>query len=427
MFTPSNILSCLSALVGWQPSLNPCTSSISPEVAGSSEGLYYSDAHPLLTIENLEAIAPNFEAYAYPVWDVASTYNTGDIVKYNDVFYISLTDSNTGNTPDSDPINWEEKRFFSDWLEDKTQAYILQFVNAIFAKKAINKEVKSLFDDRYIFTGSGRMTDLIVKQGRFVGFEIKPMPQEDIKATINKLGFQFSQLQSGLNIYIYHTSQVEPIFVEPITTTKAFSFEWVALSQKLDLFFASDSYDTGGCFYLGYYEDDLSGQAIKKNYNFSRPCTTCTGSGDYHFWRTWSKFFKLSPIAFRASALNGTDLPDIDMIEYHSSNNFGMNLNVSAHCDLSAFLCRQGRILAFPMQKWVGLKMVEEIANTLRLNRDKSEAQKLAILSLDDASGTTTLKQEVSALMKQINFDLSNLNTVCLPCSEPSGIKYGSV
>lgn len=40
-------------------------------------------------------------------WIDTSSYNTDDIVYYNDVLYTSLTDSNIGNTPSSSPSNWE--------------------------------------------------------------------------------------------------------------------------------------------------------------------------------------------------------------------------------------------------------------------------------------------------------------------------------
>jgi hypothetical protein len=41
-------------------------------------------------------------------YSAGTTYTTGQSVLYNDLFYLSLVDSNTGNTPDSSPSQWVE-------------------------------------------------------------------------------------------------------------------------------------------------------------------------------------------------------------------------------------------------------------------------------------------------------------------------------
>ena len=42
----------------------------------------------------------------YPAWDSATTYNTGDIVIYDNKIYKSLEDSNANNQPDISPLAW---------------------------------------------------------------------------------------------------------------------------------------------------------------------------------------------------------------------------------------------------------------------------------------------------------------------------------
>lgn len=41
-------------------------------------------------------------------YSAGTTYTTGQSVVYSDVYYLSLVDSNTGNTPDSSPSQWQE-------------------------------------------------------------------------------------------------------------------------------------------------------------------------------------------------------------------------------------------------------------------------------------------------------------------------------
>jgi hypothetical protein len=424
MFNITTVQDCLTGLIGWKPSENPCAEPLAPTITASSSGMFFNDAHPLLSIDNIESIAPDFANFKFNTWDIAQTYEVGDRVRFSGVVYQSLTASNIGNQPDSSPIQWGQIDLFSEWLESKTRSFYAQFVNRIFVQKSINKITKSLFDDRYIFQGVGSFNDLIIKQGRFVGFEIIPNRQEDISLKLNKIGFQFNQIQTGFTLYVFHSSQEEAIHTETITTSGSNSFEWFNLSSAIELFYASNEYDAGGAFYIGYFEDDIQGQAIKKSFNFSRPCSTCRGGADFRFWRTWSKFFSITPVSFGADALNGNFMPDIDLIREESTNNFGMNLNVSAECDLSEFLCRHLRQMTFPLMKYVGLEFVKEFANSIRLNREKSELQQKALIELDDRQGSFTLKQEVENLMKDIDFSFSDLNSACMPCNEKNGINH---
>jgi hypothetical protein len=46
-----------------------------------------------------------------PLWAVGTTYNAGDLVQYQDTYYTSLANFNTGNTPPTPPLTsvwWQQ-------------------------------------------------------------------------------------------------------------------------------------------------------------------------------------------------------------------------------------------------------------------------------------------------------------------------------
>lgn len=427
MFDISKVIECVYGVVGWCQSDDPCSETLDSDLLDSSSGVIINDQHGLVTQENISDTAPNFKLYQFKDWDVLETYNTGDRIRYQDVIYSSLIDGNIGNQPDTSTTEWQNVSLLSNWIRKKTKAFIGQFVSDIFIKKESDKVVKTIFDDQYIFTGTGKFNDLITKSNRFVGFEIKVKEDEDIKLIVNRIGLQLTEVQPSLDLYLFHSSVKEPLLVTNISTNKSNSFCWVELSDTIEMYYSSDSHDTGGLFYLGYYEEDLIGQAIRKRYNWRRPCGTCGGSRDFHFYRKWSKFASIIPVYFDNQYLDARLMPDIDGLREVYDNNFGLNLNISTHCDLSDFLCRHVSKHPNQLAKYIAMKFIYEMANSQRLNGDKAQIKMDAQMELDDSRGAHTIKQSVKQSMKSMDFNFSDLNSSCLPCSEPNGVRYKSV
>ena len=113
------------------------------------------------------------------------------------------------------------------------------------------------------------------KAGRFVGFEIQAQHSEHLVILLKRIGLQFDATQTDLTIYLYHSSQVDPVLTQDVTTTKAGSVEWVTLNN-FNLDFINDNIGAGGRWFIGYYEDDINGQAIKRGVEISS-CSTCYG------------------------------------------------------------------------------------------------------------------------------------------------------
>ena len=311
MFNIQEIQDCLLALVGWKNSLNTCENPIDPALSTSETGQYYNNTHALLRLDNLQAIAPSKNDYNYPTYNGATSYDTDDIVILVGLYYQSLTDANVGNDPATDFVNWKQIFPFSIWLEEQTKESINNLFNSVFVSKKINQQSKSLLADSTIYNAGAR-TNFEITQARFVGYALALGDYKNLKLTIDKIGLRFTDNVVDLPIYIYHSSQTEPIKEITITTTRTSNFVWEKLSEPIILEYWNDLINTGGYFYVGYYEEDLpiGVKAINDTYDaFKGPCGSCPAHRKAkQSWDRYARFAQFYPLEIPNSALD----PDVN-------------------------------------------------------------------------------------------------------------------
>ena len=121
------ITPCLFNVLSWKNTLDTCEKQLDTTVFNpvSDTGMFYNLNSELLTLPNLQAIAPNSDLFIYEDYTASTTYNTGDIIRFDKLLYKSKTDSNTGNQPDTNPTEWQLLYPFSEWLYDFTNTTIL--------------------------------------------------------------------------------------------------------------------------------------------------------------------------------------------------------------------------------------------------------------------------------------------------------------
>ena len=147
------ITPALFNVLSWKNTLDTCEKPLDPSVFNgtSQTGMYYNLNSELLSLENLQAIAPNSDLFSYNTYDAGVTYNTGDIIRYDKLLYKSLVDSNTGNQPDTNTSEWQLLYPFSEYLFD--------FTNCYFSERTIEK-----LTDKMVSENKGkRISDLVVK------------------------------------------------------------------------------------------------------------------------------------------------------------------------------------------------------------------------------------------------------------------------
>lgn len=427
MFNFNSIQTAFKGLVGIRQTDNPDFPELSSNLLYDGSNLLVH--HPLLNIENIDMSARNYAFYQYNAWNIATAYTTGQRIRYTDDKVYEALQDNTGQQPDTSPNDWVEINLLSLYLEDTYDNAVNETVNMVFQHKKLNRQTKTLLQNQKLTTGSGSLTDYITNEGDLVGMEIKLLHRENIKAVINKIGFQVSQANPTMTFYLYHSSQLEPIQTITVDHQKAVSFGWNEVDLELN--FNSLDHDVGGVFYLMYDQNEIAGSAIKKKQNWHlAPCRYCNRS-DVDYFNVYSKYLYLRTVRVKAANRNATNdqyLWDLKLTEYVPDNNFGLNLEWTMKCDITQFIIDQKDVFSFAVRDMWIKKLLEELSNSTRQNVIKENVALQARAELQAKSvGGMGFADKVDKQLKEVDFEISNLDATCMPCNTKGGIKVGSI
>lgn len=414
-------------LVGWKQSYDLSDIMLSSNLTQTESGMYFQQIHPLLTLDNLRSIAPDFQNYNWQVHDVNKAYKSGEVVRVDDSLYKAIQDVPT-ETDILDSEYWSETNPFSEWLEEKTKASIVKLVNKFINMKLADKATKSLIENKILFDGTGRLTNKIENRNKLVGFEIDTVRSKGVTVKIDKIGLQMTE-PGSYTLYIFHSSNPEPIYTLTFEKTKANSLEWFKPKEDILLPYESANTDAGGSWYLVYKQSELpeNAQAIYKDRDWSTgPCKVCSRS-EFLAYQAWSRYIEVHPFY-----ISEDEEFDPEIMNFTYDKNYGINLEVSAYCDLTDFIIKQRAMFQDVFSKQVAIDFLREFAyNTnVRTNRHSINASKLDILvELDGDSNSmrqSGLSYELDIALKALSISTQGLDRVCLPCVN-NGIKYRSI
>jgi hypothetical protein len=434
-------------LVGWQQSYDTSEVKVSDNLTQSESGMYFQQVHPLLTLQNLLSIAPDFKNTNWQKYDSSKPYKAGEVVQVEDTLYKALQ-----NVPEETDIldtdYWCETNPFSEWLEDKTKASIVKLVNKFINMKLADKTSKSLIENKTLFDGTGRLTSLTTNRNRFVGFEIDTIRSKGVTVKIEKIGLQFTK-PGTYKLYIMHSSNSAPIYILEFTKFRNNAIEWFTPKEDILLPYESIYTDAGGSWYIGYFQSDLpeSSQAINRDRDWSTgPCKACSRL-EFLAWQAWSKYIEIHPFYIPEDEIQAVQFDDSfnsdfmkqpihmwdpERMEYTYDTNYGINLEVSAYCDLTDFIIKQKQLFQDVIAKQVAVDFLREFAYNpnVRTNRRSINASRTDILyELDGDSSSmkhSGLNYELDLALKALNFSTQGLDRVCLPCVN-HGLKYRTV
>lgn len=422
-------------LVGWQQSYDTSEVKLSDNLTQSESGMYFQQVHPLLTLPNLMSIAPDFKNTNFPEHDANSSYKEGVVVTLEDKYYKSIKDV-PANTEITNDEYWIETNLFSEWLEDKTKASIIKLINKFINMKLADKASKSLIENKTLFDGTGRLTNLATNRNRFVGFEVDTVRSKGVTVKINKIGLQFTR-PGKYKVYILHSSCDTPIYSFEFEKLKSNSIEWFKPKEDILLPYESQEIDAGGSWYIGYLQSDLpeNSQAINRDRDWStQPCKGCSRQ-EFLAWQAWSKYIEIHPFYVDENQLLGEDEQmyfDPEIMNFTYDANYGINLDVSVYCDLTDFIIKQKQLFQDVIAKQVAVDFLREFAYNpnVRTNRRSINASRTDILyELDGDSSSmkhSGLNYELDLALKALNFSTQGLDRVCLPCVN-HGLKYRTV
>lgn len=189
-------------------------------------GMYLnSGVHPSITVDNLLSLLPKID-FTFSDYNSGTTYNkytstrkASDIVLYNDVIYQSLTDSNTGNTPDSSPTNWLPTNIESL----RIKSFALRSQNAALRKINLTRK---LVDNQYLYnivepTEQPQVTTL---PSNYAAWVFEPKGSDYLKIRINQAALQ-STAGTAQNLYVINQGQLIDTLTLNTNTAGRLEFE----------------------------------------------------------------------------------------------------------------------------------------------------------------------------------------------------------
>ena len=434
MIRATDIQENLLHLIGWEQHYDTVDLKLASSLLKSESGLYFQQIHPLLTLQNLSSIAPDFRTVSPAFYESSLSYDKGAIVMHNGLLYKAVRPISKGEEPKKDAEDpWSETTLFSEWLESKTKASIQKAIARYCNEKAAQGTYRALCENKILFEGTGRIVDTIKNQKNLVGFEIIPIRSKGVTTKINKIGLQFTE-PGEYTIYIMHSSLSEPFKSIKLVKTQKNSLEWFSFTD-LYLPYQSKTTDAGGSWYLCYSQEELpaNSKAIRKNKDWSKePCGTCSRR-ELLSWAAWSKYLEVHPFFVNSELVNSAqqslELWDIAHNQYIYDTNYGLNLEISVECDITDFIIEQRLLFQDIIAKQVAIDLLKELAYNAnaRANRHAINASRVDILYEIDGDSSSMKKSglayELDLAFKAISLNTSGIDRVCLPCKN-NGIKY---
>lgn len=435
MVRANDIQEKLLHLIGWEQNYDTSDLKISDALTVSESGLYFQQIHPLLTLQNMSCIAPDFKNITFPEYNSEKEYSKGNVVDYQGTQYKALQKAQ-GKQPDIESEYWVETNLFSEWLESKTKASIQKAIARYCNEKTVEGTNKPLCESRTLFDGTGRLVDTVKNKKNLVGFEIVPVRAKGVTTKINKICLQFTKA-GEYTLYLMHSSMDAPVKIIKLNKIRDNSAEWFTVDD-LYLPYQSEYNDAGGSWYLCYFQSELpeGSQAIRKDKDWSKePCGSCSRR-ELITWMAWSKYLEIHPFFVNEELINTEDeslhLWDVENNQYTYNNNYGLNLEVTVSCDITDFIVEQRMMFQDVIAKQVAVDMLREFAynSNVRTNRHSINASRLDILYEVDGDSSSMKKSGLSYQLdmafKAIKLSTSGIDRVCLPCRN-NGIKYRTV
>lgn len=400
MYNASTIKTQLMGLVGWRQPRDPEADVLDTDLTQSDSGMYFNDQHPTLTYNALKGIAEDVNNFVYDTFDdTKADYQTGDIVDNGSgLFYIALTDNPAVDTL-TNTSNWKRYYPFNVWLREKTEAGILQAIEDWYSKKSKLRTSKTIINSNWLWKNNYGDTIETHSSKTTVGYEIKP---KDAIIEVDKIRFEAPS--SGVNLTISVT--------EKGVTTAVYTVN-EPMSEKTIEVDVSWIFQAGKTYFI---------EMTVASYPNGFVNNTTYGTGNEKSYKTSSKIVPIYTDGSGVSQVTGT--------------NYGLNLSFTDVCDYTNFIVKQKDLFKTLIAKRVALNLLSDFIYNAesRVNRNAQtigySSQRLTYDLDGDAQSTrgnnNSLNSQYADALNAIQFDRSQINNKCLPCSK-RGVKYKAV
>lgn len=378
MFNSENVLLCYKNLIGWKQHHDTDEVDVSEENQQTESGEYFQQKHAAMRLDYIQSLIPR---------------------------------------------NYDLNKYLKDVVEESTN----EMFNDLIQYRQVKDYGKTLLENGILLNRQGFSKDRIVNQSRFVGYQVRMFTSEGLKMLVKQIGFQFAE-STNFDLYIYHTSQSEPIKTITVELDTAFGWQWK--DQEIEFSSWNKKFHEG-MFFIGYYQDDIGTQAINcSNFNFDKgECGSCN-SRNASSWRNVSKYFHIYPIYVPNGSFEKGKMFDVNEVFYVATKCWGLNLNLSVVCDLTDFFCDN----KFAFKNLLAWKVVHKVMNMMKfsdqINYVEENLKMMIIRDLegDKETNFVNIPQEYQKELKAVDYNISKINQHCLGCNHKErGPKYGVV
>lgn len=369
MFTKSTVIDAFKNLIGWKQYFDTEEIEIPAELTESTTGEYFQQKHPALQLNYIETTIP-------------------------------------------------ANRELAEYLATVRDDSIVEMLNDFITDRQKDGFGKTLLENSMLLNRYGWINDKIVNQSRFVGLQIRLWANEGLSMILNQIGLQFTGVNE-FDLYLFHSSQVEPIQTFKVETDTKGGWKWIDVQEQLNAFKNLDY--NGGVFVLGYYQDDITGQAINySNFDWNRgECGTCNNSYG-GIWQAISKYYHIAPLYVPSGSYTKGEMFDLQKAIYHNSQSWGLNLRLSVRCDLTQFFVEN----KFAFKNLLGLKVVEKVFEMMKFSQEINALEEnikymiIRALEGDKETNVVNVPQSYRNELKGVKFNTGNINNACLPCDK---------
>lgn len=343
---------------------------LTPAPTASDAELYFQDAHPLVTLNNIAATITDFDLIDAGTADAKLTAYTDNLVK----------------------------------------SACIEVVNDWFALKSDFGTVHSIQDRNQLFMGSGRDFELDQKLSKLVGLELRLRRSRGLQHKISAVGLQLDADQS-VTVKLFSRQKKDPVETQAISATEK-NFVWQSVNWSLK--------SEDGPFYIVYHQDDLgAASSINSVYSYNY--------GENIAIFPAGKFY--APKAFRADVADSSELWSASLNRYTLSTNYGLNLRFDTRCDYTDFLVEQKLLFKDVIYLAGAIKVLELLANKPAARNARNvvniDRDYVTYLINGDGRSNRGLVGKYKERLMTISLNNVALDRDCLTC-EKRGIIYST-
>jgi hypothetical protein len=390
---------------------------IDSDLQNTSSGVYIDTLHPLFTHQHFYNSVNELESYkdladSVKAYSVSTTYKKNDIARSGLNIYRSKISNNINNAV-TDTTKWAETNLYSNYFRNRLNTAYFQSVQLMINRKiGSSAGGKNILNNLQLYKKKGASSDSIPKTGRFCGFRMSVL-NNSVNLVIHKIALQLTQVQNNLKIYVYHADKRQPLKIFTLNQSVAFDmFEHELENLVLDWTMGT------GDFIIGYYEDEITGQAIRNNIDFAKMSGGCCNIESVLDWEQYSKYVRIMPFYVNSSDLNLTTKElvwDIPQEMYVSENTFGINLWLSAVCEVTDFVIRQKYIFQDVVKQYLVVSLLKDLAYSARDTQVAAKVRGLIATEGGIAKMMQVEEQKLNAFVENLGFDANGINSPCLP------------